>query len=515
MKTTRSQHLPSGRRGSLLIVALLLAAIVAIALSSYLRLATNASKLAFRSVYAGVAMNSAEAGLEQAMWAINKYKNGTTTVWSDWDTTSGSTARKTFDLGTVDGGGRATVKVYINDRTLAGSAPFALARGIVTPVKGSTVEKWIKISLKQRSRFSNGLVAKRSITFSGNNPSVDSYNSTLGAYNATLSDGTSNRYARGSAGSASVAIDSLSVGNADIFGFVSIGTADYSGLTVGPQGKVTGNFSAANGTIDYTHISTSFTANFDVENTPSTSATYLGAITAAKTLPANTTTDRKVTASDGTVTYYYTADSISLNGDALTISPGYNVVLVVNGAVSIGGNNGALKVTSTKNTDTGASATSSLNLYISGNLDITGQGSAQNVVETTATTTTTTTSKVKGVTTTTTTTSTGTTTSDGNPKNLMIWGTNSSSQTIKIAGNGSLSAVVYAPNAAIEATGGGNSGYISGSFVGDTIKITGNDSFHYDESLKSLDSGEPLGISQWDEYVTMTDRASLGNIMDF
>jgi hypothetical protein len=509
MKIHRSPHRSSGRRGSVLVTALVFAAVIAISLTSYLRLASNSNKLSYRSHYAGVAMNAAETGLELAMWSINKTRAGSDDAWNNWDTTGGSTARRTFPLGDVSGGGSVSVKVLVSDRNLASPSPYAVARAIVTPVDGAPIEKWIKISLRQRNRFSNGLVSKNSITFSGNNAYVDSYDSALGPY-----DASTNRNAKGSAGSASVAVDSLSVGNADIFGYVSIGTANYDGLKVGSQGKVTGDFNASGGTVDYTRVATNFTANFEDVSAPAVAATDLGTVSSDLTLPADPVNDVKLTAADGTVTYYYSAAEISLNGDALTISPGYNVVLVVTGDIDIGGNQGTIDVSGTQDPDTGDLVESSLNLYVTGDVSIAGKGMINSVTSTT-TSEQTVVQRIRGVLTSVVETVTTTSTSAGRPKNLMLWGTGDDSQTIKVSGNGSLSAVVYAPNATIEAKGGGNSGAIYGSFIGDTITITGNDGFHYDESLKDLDSGEPLGIEKWDEFVAQADRAALGALMDF
>jgi len=491
MNTRRPSPSYRNERGSVLIVALLLAAIVAICLTSYIQLSTQATTMSYRSLYAGVAMNSAESGLEQAMWSINKKKAGSTTAWDGWDTTSGTTARRTFSLGTVDGGGTVTVKVLVSDRNLSTTSPYAIARAIVIPVRGDTIEKWIKITLHQRSFFSNGLVAKKGITFSGNNPSVDSYNSANGIY--TPSPSTVNRFPRGSAGSTSVVTDSLYVGNADIFGPVSIGSSDYSALKVGSQGKVTSDFNAAGGTIDYSLVSTGFTASFDVYNyTPSTS-TGLGTVKNTDLLlPVNLTDPTDTNSETGVVTYYYTASSISNTNAKITVRPGYNVALIVSGSIDIGGSSGAIVVSST-NTN-GVLLTSTLNIYAAGDVTIAGNGATNSLTTTTGTTTTTTVNR---------------------PQDLMIWGTSTTSQTIKVAGNGELSAVVYAPNAAIEAKGGGTSGSLYGAFVGNTVKMTGNDAFHYDESLKDLDLGEPLGIDKWDEFVSAADRTTYASVMNF
>ena len=77
--------------------------------------------------------------------------------------------------------------------------------------------------------------------------------------------------------------------------------------------------------------------------------------------------------------------------------------------------------------------------------------------------------------------------------------------TLTVSGNGSMSAVVYAPNADISAKGGGNSGFMMGSLVGYSLKFTGNDCFYYDESLGDDDDGSRLAIDEWDEIVAYVD----------
>ena len=87
---------------------------------------------------------------------------------------------------------------------------------------GPPIEKWVKIQLRKTSKFSNGLVAKDSISFSGSNASVDSWNSeklddgTLRASPVGYSAGVA--HDKGSVGSISVSVDSVAVQNAEIWG---------------------------------------------------------------------------------------------------------------------------------------------------------------------------------------------------------------------------------------------------------------------------------------------------------
>jgi hypothetical protein len=56
-------------------------------------------------------------------------------------------------------------------------------------------------------------------------------------------------------------------------------------------------------------------------------------------------------------------------------------------------------------------------------------------------------------------------------------------KTIHISGNGGFSGAVYAPRYNVEMVGGGDADTIYGSFVGNTVKMSGVQSVHYDEAL--------------------------------
>ncbi len=62
-------------------------------------------------------------------------------------------------------------------------------------------------------------------------------------------------------------------------------------------------------------------------------------------------------------------------------------------------------------------------------------------------------------------------------------GTPGASKLMKIAGKGGFSGAVYAPLYDVEIKGGAGSDNIFGSFVGNTVRISGVQSVHYDEAL--------------------------------
>lgn len=464
---TRRQSLPRSERGALLIVAMLLSAVIGISLASYIRMSSGAMEISNRALFSNAAMNLAETGLEEAVWSINKDIDGVAGAWTGW-TVSGNNASRGwsgYDLGANAVG---VIRVYIQSYNGVSSAPIMVARSTITPPKGPAVEKWVEVTLVRRSLFANGLTARNQLTFNGN-VEVDSYNSSLGSYNAVLADGTHNRYARGKAASTSTAADSFSSGQGDIWGYVAIGTPDLSGLDVGSNGTI-GPFGTAAGTIVSERVSTDFTADFPSATAPTPAGTINSAPASwVTTLPSGT----DIIAADGNY-YYNVATGFSLTGpvgNKLTIAPNKNVILLFSQttgtAISIGGN-ASISVGTNAN----------LHIYTEANIAIAGNGVAN----------------------------------ANAPSNFQVWGTKTNTaspvQSISISGNGQLNATVYAPNSDVSVNGGGSSGQVSGAVVANNITLVGGAKFHYDEALADMSDGNPYGLGAWRELTTAAARAA-------
>lgn len=463
---------PRRDRGSLIIFAMVISLVIALSIASYISLGMSNLRISNRAFYANAAINLAETGLEQAMWSINKAVDGDASAWTGW-TTDANGAWRNFSGFSLDANSSGNVRVYVRGHTLA-MAPVIVARATITPSNGTPIDKWILVSLVKRSLFANGLVAKNTLTFSGGNAVVDSYDSRLGAYDAPLGGGARNKYARGSAGSASVSVSSFSLSNSNIFGYVSIGTADYSGLSVGPNGVV-GDFGAANGSIDYSRVTTDFTTNFEDATAPSTGGYTIGAIGGAYTLPRLL----DFPAADGK--YYYNIPSISLSGPAsriLDIDAGRDVVIRITTTSGTG-------ISVSGNASIQVPASSSLSVYVANDVAIGGRGVLNS----------------------------------NDPWNFQLWATDNTSavgtQNVSVSGNGQLNAVVYAPNADVTMNGGGSSGQVSGAVVANDIRVTGGSEFHYDEALSDMTDGNPFGISSWNELTTAAERALYSSVLSF
>ena len=469
-------------RGALLIVAMIICAIIGISLASYIQLGQSALRISNRSVYNNAAMNLAEQGIEEAMYSINKMLSDSSYTWTGWDKPAANAWRKWTSVPlSQNATGEYRVYVYNYQGT---PAPKIVSRAIVTLGGGAgTIEKWIEVQLQKTSKFANGLVAKTSVTFNGNNATVDSWNSdpngngsVIRAYDAAY------RNDNGSVGSISITNSAVVVQNADIWGFVATGGADPTAF-VGTNGSILGDPPSpgpwTKGNVDPARVSTTFTATFDPVTAPTTSAiTDLGTInTDGLVLPRAADVAANLASADGY--YHYNADSIHLSNKAITIS-GKVLLRMSNTStgISISGGGGAINIT----------GTGALTVYTPGSVSIAGQGVSNGVDGPDGGTAIDLASELN------------------QPIRFQIFGTKTSgTQSMSISGNGLFSGVIYAPQGDVSISG---NGAVNGSIVANNITLSGNAQFHYDESLANYDDGNPFRIGRWKELTTNADRTS-------
>lgn len=476
------QPLPRSERGSLLIVALILSAIIGISLASYLHLGRTSLTVSNRALYNNAAMNLAENGLEEAMYSINRLVADASYSWTadGWTAVGASDMRRKWTGTAFDQNATGQVRVYVYNFN-GSAAPRIVARSIVSlgGAASAPIEKWVEVQLRRTSKFANGLVAKDQIRFSGNNASVDSWNSTFnpdGTLRAVpVPYSAATKKDNGSVGSISVSVDAVLVQNADIFGYAATGGSLPS---VGSQGLV-GPFGTPSGTMDMSRVSTDFSANFDPVSAPSVAYTPIaGGITNSLDLP------RVGDAAIGGVFYYETTE-ISFNNKTLNIkkraldaNQPKVVIKLTNTATSIniGGGSGQLAI----------AAGAELQIYTPGDIKIAGNGVMNG----------------------------GVTAATANlPTALQIWGTKTTGvQDIQIAGNGVLSGIVYAPQGSVKINGNGD---VCGSVVANDITLVGNAAFHYDEALGQFGGGNPFRVTRWNELSTAASRAAYATALNF
>ena len=472
---------PTSARGSLLIAAMLIAAIIAISLTSYIKLATNSFSQTQRTFLGSAAMNLAEVGLEVGLYSFNQLDNTTgATAWSGWTINTASypttytaatpfpvTATKSvtgFDLGQ---GATGSVKIYVeypNGTTSTGTSgvnPSILVRSIVAlPNSGGTIERFVRVALQRRGYFTNGLVARNTLNWNGNG-SADSWNSDTDNNPATagVAYASASRTANVVVACLNGSID-LGAGG-DVYGYAKTGGGAIS------NGSVHGLSSTTN---DPTRRTTDFSATFPSVSVPSPTSvnSVASSITASTSFPRGG--DVGVT-SGSVTTYYYNFASgaaVNVNGGGKTITIAGNIVFMMTN------HSGATALATGGNAQLSIGAAGSLQVYTNGNISAAGNGILNS--------------------------------SSGAAAKCLIYGTAATSQTISISGNSDFSGCVYAPNADVSANGGGMSGNIYGSMVANTITFNGHPAFHYDDSLRNLAAGNIWGISSWRELSSATER---------
>ena len=439
------------RRGSVLIVALLISALIAIGLASYINLNLTSSRLARRTFTHYAALNLTEAGVEEAVWAFNRVSGGHDDGWKNWSN-DGTAAWQKFDGFDFGAHTAGSVKVYVTTfNPVAGVNPKVIALATVNPPGQAPVSKMLELTLRRRSYFTSGLVAKNSITFNGSVSSVDSWNSDPdnSALTAPVPYSTSVRLDHGSVACASVNNTAVLVKQANIWGFVATGGSQPQ---VGTNGTILGVNSPTGVSVDPARVSTDFNADF-----------------ATVTAPTDGTPLASVGTSLGTLgqTTRWRIPGISLTGkQTLTILGDVTIILTASSGAT------ALSVTGTASLIIPAG--SKLTIYTEGDVKIAGNGL---------------------------------TNSNTQPSTCIFWGTSQSAspEIIQIAGNGALKSLVYVPNGSVTLSGNGD---MMGSVVALDITLNGNAAFHYDESLANYSPNTPFGVSKWREVSSSDDQSA-------
>jgi hypothetical protein len=466
-------------RGSVLLVALILAAVIGVSLASYIKLANNSLKQASRSFYASSAINLAEIGLELALARFNELDvSPVNTVWAGWtlDSTTGPftpSATRTFTGFTPGPGATGSVKVYVQHYagSTATDTPRVVVQSTITQPDAPSINKYIEVKLKKREILGDGISSLDDITIVGGSFVGKSWNSNNGATPYTSGPITANL----TVGSVNGDID---IGNGTIWGYAKVS----DGNTIDPSGTV----SSTDGVNDPDRRTDDFDGNFPFPDTPTGfTANNITSTIGAETFPRATDF---VTVEGSKQIYYYvfsTAGKINIGGAAtnvLQIEPNKNVVFIMNNRTITPATNYTIDVGGSASIQIGSGAT--LSIYTDGNVNIAGGGIVNANVS---------------------------------PASFMFWGTQNASGTpgVDIRGNGVLTGVFYAPGAALDIRGGGSGGVVTGAVVAKSVEFNGTTQFYYDESLAGLTFGNPYGASQWKELRTAAERAAYDTPLNF
>ncbi len=308
-------------RGSVLIVAIIFATIAALMVGSYIRLAGTEMRLANHQFYGNASLNLAEAGVEEALYAINL----SSLVDQDWESTATPGTLQKY-RNSIDLGRGATGSFHVRVEGADSDAPRIVSQGNVRSGSNGRSVRQVEVLLYHRSLFDNDLMADR-ITLNGGNIEINSYSSETGEILESAK-----------VASTSLEEESMDLGNATIYGSVA---------TRGWEPKTRPNTTITDGWTD------DFNANLPGVKLPD----YDGAYHIYDGGPA--------TLGDAGATYYYRTSDIDLSGnddeDKLRIQG--DVVLVVDNDIDIRGQAGIL-------IEDGAS----LRVYVEGDVSISGTG---------------------------------------------------------------------------------------------------------------------------------------------
>lgn len=484
MKTSfTSLRSANARRGSVLIVTLLLAALIAISLVSYIKLSTSSLKFAVRSFAANSAMNYVEVGLEEAMYCYNLL--ATTPVPEDawrnngWTIAAGSrSATRTFPAFSIGQNGTATVKAWVDyyNPPPAMQKPTLVVQTSIDPKDGGpAIIKMVQVTLRRRSLYAIGMLARNYLSLKPTVSTVDSWNPnpTNNPAAVAIPYSTAVRRSNGTIGTPNPAPNAVDIGQSKIYGYVATGGGSilYSGGSV-----VSGLFTGTG--IDWTRVSYDLAANFVIPAAPAppvgTVNSITTSITSAQTLPAAT----DIRAADGRYYYVFAAGTnINLpSSGALTIND--QVTLILNSHANV-----AAMTTTGSSSITINPTNASLVFYTNGNISAGGTGGFIN--------------------------------NGGMASRCLIYGTNPTpgGQTFFLEGNNVIPPIlaIYAPNATFRIDSNAD---MKGAIVAWSITLNADTGFHFDESLLNL-GGNPFGITQWKELRTASERAAYAPQLNF
>lgn len=436
----------SEKRGSVLVGSVILAIIGAMVIGSYLSMASSEFRLAQRTLQLQSAVNIAEAGLEEGINSVNLE------TWSGWTSVGSNGYFKSVDGLAFTDTRKGAFNIYVEDYS---TLPILASEGKIINADGSEVVKRIRVHLARSSVFANGLLAKRTIKFSGNPVTFDSYDSKKGLW------GSSNKLDVGSVSSLSVNNGDFDLGNGDIWGYVATGGGDPD---VGPSGSIMGEGSTS--TIDKDRISKDFYANLWDVSVPTGTMDGVSYIVDYTSITSNNIGSTGIPSNPEV--YHLTSFSMSGSDQLVIEGP---TVIIVDGDLSFTGGSG-INILGTN--------VASLEIYAEGDVKIAGNGLINTSLD---------------------------------PLDFQLWGTapSGTNQNVSVKGNGNVAGVIYAPNAELSLVG---NGAIAGAAVANTIDITGNAQFHYDINLEGFTRNSTHYVSRWRELrgaeqLDFTDTSAL------
>ena len=272
-----------------MLAALCFATVLAIALGSYLSLCTRSLQMSSRNLSSGHSVELAEAGMEEALWALNK------SDWTNGWTISGTTATKTLGGFAYENGVTGSVALTVTNfnGSLPGVVRTVTATGTTVLGDGTTSSRTLTSTSAQTPLFVNALAAVGTLSTStiafSSAGTVDSYDSSIGLYSAQTP--TYSAIVSAAAVPATTnATATVVLTNAQVKGYVA---SLYSGgPSVSSSGRVYGPSSPASPKVDASRVSSSpYQPLFDIRTISGGTTLSTPALNSTTTLgtPTDTT----------------------------------------------------------------------------------------------------------------------------------------------------------------------------------------------------------------------------------
>lgn len=438
--------------GNTLAVVLILTSIMGFTLASYLILVRQQNTSIMRSVSWNACIPAAEAGIEEAMTHINRSGIGNLESCG-WTLVNGAytktrTLGNTYFITTISTEDPPTIvsEGYVLVPGSSGGSLGWLAAMGLEACDEEYAKRRVRVTTRRQGGWLGAMVAKGTIDLSGNGIETDSFDST------DPNKSTGGRYVfgkrrdKGDIASNLTIENSIDVGNANIYGRAATGPEGT--IAIGPNGRVGSlswgssgiepGWSSDDMNIKFPDVVKPFTSGFSVQSgkLDGTTFTYLLNGGPSKANPAD-----------------FSMGSLSLKSKEVMLITNH-VRLLVTGNISV---KGTIQI----------AANSSLELYMEGaSTDIGGNGVIND---------------------------------SGSALNFFYFGLPSHT-SIKFAGNGEFIGAIYAPNADLVMSGGGNGDEdFIGASVTQTVTMNGHFHFHYDEALANAGLSRGYIVDSWNE----------------
>ena len=359
-----------GTQGGVLLVMLLTGAVIGVALTSYLWMVSTQNQATIRAQAWNSAIPLAEAGVEEALTQL-QYADLDHLTLNNWADLGNGWYSKKHSLDT-----RNFYEVLIKrtDPPIIVSTGYVpaplvpsstlgtlLGQAVASSPTNVYVKRRIQVNTLKNGLFRGAVAAKGQIQLTGNNVTVDSFDSgdpaysTLGKYDSTKAtadgDVATNASDTGSGKTLAVAID---VGDADIKGHVSTGAGGTVSVTsngsVGDLNWVNGGHQGIedgwqwhDSRLDFSDVSAPFTSGYSTPVGGSFGGTNYTCV-----LNANNNATYKVSSFGGQVVVVgnvtlWATDSVNFgSGDSIYITPGSSLKLYVSAPSAVIGGSGVV-----------------------------------------------------------------------------------------------------------------------------------------------------------------------------